>query len=107
MSVLVSFLLTLRDTGRSRASLQLEVLALRHQLQVVQRSRAHRFRLTCVDRLLWAWFAPGVAAVARRTRHRQTGDGHHLAATIAPEVRTLIRTMSYANPLWGAPRIHG
>ena len=23
------------------------------------------------------------------------------------EVRTLIRTMSRANPLWGAPRIHG
>ena len=35
MSVLVSFLLTLRTAARSRAELQLEVLALRHQLQVV------------------------------------------------------------------------
>ena len=26
---------------------------------------------------------------------------------MAPEVRKLIRTMSQANPLWGAPRIHG
>jgi len=26
---------------------------------------------------------------------------------VAPEVRRLIRTMSQANPLWGAPRIHG
>jgi hypothetical protein len=26
---------------------------------------------------------------------------------IAPDVRTLIRTMAEANPLWGAPRIHG
>jgi hypothetical protein len=27
--------------------------------------------------------------------------------TVPLEVRTLIRTMSEANPLWGAPRIHG
>jgi putative transposase len=27
--------------------------------------------------------------------------------TVHHEVRTLIRTMSAANPLWGAPRIHG
>lgn len=27
--------------------------------------------------------------------------------TVPLEVRTLIRTMSAANPLWGAPRIHG
>jgi hypothetical protein len=27
--------------------------------------------------------------------------------TVSPEVRTLIRTMSQANPRWGAPRIHG
>ena len=26
---------------------------------------------------------------------------------VAPEVRNLIRRMSRANPLWGAPRIHG
>src|SRR5262249_49782050 len=27
--------------------------------------------------------------------------------SVAPEVRALIRRMSRANPLWGAPRIHG
>jgi hypothetical protein len=27
--------------------------------------------------------------------------------TASQEVRTLIHTMSAANPLWGAPRIHG
>src|SRR6202790_4226891 len=27
--------------------------------------------------------------------------------TVAPEIRKLIREMSIANPLWGAPRIHG
>jgi hypothetical protein len=36
LSVLVSLLLTLRTWARSRAALQLEVLALRHQLQVLQ-----------------------------------------------------------------------
>jgi putative transposase len=27
--------------------------------------------------------------------------------TVPDDIRTLIRTMSRANPLWGAPRIHG
>lgn len=26
---------------------------------------------------------------------------------VAPEIRSLIRRMATANPLWGAPRIHG
>src|SRR2546426_11133132 len=59
ISVLVSFLLTLRNAGRSRANLQLEVLALRHQLYVLKRSHARRLRLTRVDRWLWIWFAWG------------------------------------------------
>src|SRR5947209_12701105 len=39
---------------RSRAALQLEILALRHQLGVLQRS-VQRPKLTPADRLLWAW----------------------------------------------------
>jgi transposase InsO family protein len=42
-------------------------------------------------RLFWAW----------KSRH-WTGR-----PAVAPEIRSLIRTMSAANPLWGAPRIHG
>jgi putative transposase len=42
-------------------------------------------------RLFWTW----------RSRQR-TGR-----PTIAPDVRALIRAMSLANSLWGAPRIHG
>ena len=57
MSVSVSFLLTLRDAGRSRANLRLEVLALGHQLHVLKRSQARRLRLTRVDGRLWVWFA--------------------------------------------------
>jgi len=41
---------------RQRAALQLEILALRHQLGVLQRS-VQRPKLTAADRLLWAWLA--------------------------------------------------
>ena len=39
VSVLRSLLLTLRALARSRAALHLEILALRHQLDVLQRTR--------------------------------------------------------------------
>jgi hypothetical protein len=57
MAVLVSLLETLRGCVRSRAALQLEVLALRHQLHVLERSRARRVGLTRADRLLWVWIS--------------------------------------------------
>jgi len=41
---------------RSRAALQLEILALRHQIGVLQRS-VKRPKLTPADRLLWVWLA--------------------------------------------------
>ena len=44
LSVLISLLLTLRGLVSSRIALHLEVLALRHQLQVLQRSRPRRLR---------------------------------------------------------------
>ncbi|PYR22898.1 MAG: hypothetical protein DMF94_03040 [Acidobacteria bacterium] len=53
MSVLVSLLLTLRTSARSRAALQLDVLALQHQLQVLQRTRPRRLPLTRADRWFW------------------------------------------------------
>jgi putative transposase len=57
MSVLLSLLLTLRGSARSHAALQLEVLALRHQLQVLQRTRPRRLRLAKADRWLWVWLS--------------------------------------------------
>jgi putative transposase len=42
---------------RSRASLHLEHLALRHQLAVYQRS-VPRPHLRAADRLFWAWLSP-------------------------------------------------
>ena len=42
-----------RDCLRTRAALQMEVLALRHQLNVLRRS-VKRPKLTAADRFLWA-----------------------------------------------------
>ena len=52
MSVLLSFILTLRSSARSRVALQFEILALRHQLQVLQSARPWRLRLAKADRWL-------------------------------------------------------
>jgi hypothetical protein len=52
MPVFLALLLTLRTWARSRAALHLEVLALRHQLQVLQRAQRRRLRLAKTDRLL-------------------------------------------------------
>ena len=40
---------------RSRASLELELVSLRHQVTVLRRQRPGRARLFCADRLLWVW----------------------------------------------------
>jgi len=110
---------------RDRAALQLEILALRHQLGVLQRS-VKRPKLTAADRFLWArlstvWkeWQSTIAIVKPATVigwHRQ---GFRLFWTwrirrgkpgrpgVPKEIRSLIRKMSRDNPLWGAPRIHG
>ena len=51
--VFVAVFTSFRAAFCSRAALQLEVLALRHQLAVLQRS-VKRPKLTPVDRALWA-----------------------------------------------------
>ena len=125
LSVLISLLLTLRGLVSSRIALHLEVLALRHQLQVLQRSRPRRLRLMKADRWLWAWLSTSwpawrMALVIVKPEtilawHRQGFRWYwswksrcRIGRPCVPrDVRVLIRTMSEANPLWGAPRIHG
>jgi hypothetical protein len=53
MPALLSLFLTLRTWADSGAALQLEILALRHQLQVLQRTRPRQLRLAKTDRWLW------------------------------------------------------
>src|SRR6202007_1417368 len=53
LSALVS-LLSFRF--RSRASLELELVALRHQVIVLRRQPPRRLQLLSADRLLWVWF---------------------------------------------------
>ena len=50
---LLAFLITLRSLIRSRIDLQLENLALRHQIGVLQLSLKKRPKLTAGDRLFW------------------------------------------------------
>ena len=50
---LTTLLATLSSIFRSRAAIELENLALRHQIGVLQRSARKRPKLTSRDRLLW------------------------------------------------------
>jgi hypothetical protein len=125
MAVMWLMLLAMRDVARSRARLEIELLALRHQLHVLARTRPRRARLSTLDRWLWvglsrvwsewrralvivepatvlAWHRRGVRCFWAWKSRRRAGR-----PPVAREVRDLIRTMSQTNPLWGAPRIHG
>jgi len=56
-AVLISVLATVRGVVRSRAALHLEILALRHQLHVLQRSQRRRIHLAKADRWLCVWLS--------------------------------------------------
>ncbi|MCK4303718.1 MAG: integrase core domain-containing protein [Candidatus Eisenbacteria sp.] len=110
---------------RSRASLQMENLALRHQLGVLKRT-CPRPRIRARDRILWSllsriWSSwreslvivqPATVIAWRRRRFREywtrlSRAGKPGRPAVPREVRDLIRRMSVANPLWGAPHIVG
>src|SRR6516225_11996173 len=52
-TLLFSVIFSIRSWLRSRAALQVEILALRHQLTILKRSQRGRLRLNSADRLLW------------------------------------------------------
>ncbi len=110
---------------RERCYLSLEMLALRHQLSVLERS-VHRPQFSSLDWCLWIVLStlwsqwPHALAIMQADtvrRWRRQGVRHHLRwpcrqkrpgrPAIASETRALIRHMSRENVLWGAPRIHG
>jgi Integrase core domain len=110
---------------RSRRSLEIEILVLRHQLAVLQRDAPTRPTFRSIDRLIFSalyrispsilnalsivnpetvirWHRAGFRAWWRwKSRPR----GGRPQTPI--EICQLIRDVSLANPLWGAPRIHG
>jgi transposase InsO family protein len=110
---------------RSRAALQAEILVLRHQLNVLRRKSPRRLSFSNIDRLVFAGLYCMVPAVldALKILKPETVIRWHRAGFRAywrwksrprggrpktpAEIRQLIREMSVANPLWGAPRIHG
>jgi hypothetical protein len=126
MPRVVTILLTSIATWfRSRVSLQLELIALRHQVAVYQQ-RISRPKLRPADRLLWVWLSrlwPGwqqalefvqprtvIAWQKQRFRNywrRLSQTGKPGRPTIAKEIRKLIQDMWNSNPTWGSPRIVG
>src|SRR5271163_4517826 len=108
---------------RSRVELELEVIALRHQVAVLHRQHPGRRRLFTLDRLFWVWLyriwprcLEAMMLVKPATVVQWHRQGFRLfwhwrsrsgRPSVDREIRDLIRQMSSANPLWGAPRIHG
>jgi transposase InsO family protein len=115
----------LLDLFQSRSALEGEVIALRHQLNVLRRSTPKRPALTSFNRFILVllyrlaptvldavtivrpetivrWHRAGFRTFWRWKSRRRPGR-----PKVPLEVRQLIREISMANPLWGAPRIHG
>jgi hypothetical protein len=105
--------------------LEAEILVLRHQLNVLRRKSPKRLAFGNVDRLVFAGFyrvAPGVLDALKilkpqtvirwhragfRAYWRWKSRPHGGRPKTPADIRQLIRDMSIANSLWGAPRIHG
>jgi putative transposase len=125
-TLLVSLLFSVPSCFRTRAALQAEILALRYQLLVLQRSsRGHKLRLGSPDRAFWVslsrlwteWRSvliivkPETVIAWHRKGFRLywTWKSRHPSGrpAVSSEVADLIRRMTLANPRWGTPRIHG
>ena len=126
MKTIVSALFTFLSTlFRSWATLQLEIVALRHQLTVYQRTTL-RPRIQPTERMFWSWLSrgrsgwqsalvfvqPRTVIAWQRNRFREhwaklSNQGRPGRPPVGKEIRTLIRKMSAANTGWGALRIVG
>src|SRR5512133_4345797 len=107
---------------RSKSSREAEILALRHQLNVLRRVSPRRPVFSNFDRVIFVclyriaprtldaitivepetvirWRRAGFRSFWRWKSRRRAGR-----PSVPPEIRRLIREMSLANPLWGAPR---
>lgn len=125
MSGLIACISAFFSAFSRHCDLALENLALRQQLAIFKR-RHPRPSLRPTDRLFWVWLSkiwtgwrealiiikPETVMAWHRqafrfywrwlSRRKSIGRPR-----VSAEVRTLIKRMTQANPLWGAPRIHG
>src|SRR5450631_1291929 len=110
---------------KSRAKLEAEILILRQQINVLRRRAPKRPHLNNTDRFLFVWVyhwfpsVLGAIAIVRpetiirwhragfRAYWHWRSRNHAGRPKVSAELRTLIGEMSGANPLWGAPHIHG
>src|SRR6202166_4730207 len=110
---------------RSQVALEAVILVLRQQINVLRRANPKRLRFVSIDR----WILGGVCrlfpkmygalAIVRpetvirwhrggfRSNWRWKSKHRCGRPAVTVEIRQLIRQMSGANPVWGAPRIHG
>ena len=116
---------TVVDLFRSRAALEAEIWTLRQQINVLRRTAPKRLSFSVFDHLVFAGLyrlfpkiCDALAIVKPDTIVRWHRAGFRLywcwksrrrggRPTVPLEIRKLIREMSIANSLWGAPRIHG
>ena len=113
------------DLIRSRVMLEAEIWTLRQQINVLRRTAPNKLSFCAVDRMIFVglyrlvpkicdalaivkpdtlvrWHRAGFRSYWRWKSRRRGGR-----PIVPVEIRRLIREMSIANPLWGAPRIHG
>jgi hypothetical protein len=115
---ITAFLAAIRSSLQTRAELAAEILALRHQLAVLQQAAPRRLRLSQADRLLWVllsrvwsrWRRHAVQIVKPATVvawHRRLFAWHWRWRSaqpslgrppIAVDIRALIHKMHRANP---------
>jgi hypothetical protein len=126
---MIDFLLllgcALTELFRSRARLEVEILVLRQQINVLRRKSPKRPAFSNIDRLLLVWLSRLVPTTLEALtvvrpepviRWHRAGFRAYWRFKSRPrggrpkmplDIRQLVRDMSVANPLWGAPRIHG
>src|SRR6202140_4876074 len=125
VDVLVLLWSALTSLFRSRVRLEAEILVLRQQISVLRRTSRKRFVFGTFDRLVFVGLyrlVPGIVDALSIVRPKTVVRWHRAGfrlfwrwksrrrggrPRIPLEIRKLIRNMSLANPLWGAPRIHG
>ena len=125
-TLLKPLLETILGSLKSRAELQLEVLALRQQLAMVAQRNRKKLRFHPQERWFWIllyrlWpsclqtlkvFQPDTLVRWHRKGFSfywrfQSRSGRDGRPVISREISLLTRTMSRDNVGWGAPRIHG